>query len=183
MTMHKLNLISLLTISCMVLVTACGQETSQQTDADADSQTISDGVSESDTSSPRVSSKVMPLSSKVGDSVVIEVNMENFPATEGGGINVSFNPDVIHINSIKVDDTWDFAHQAGVIDNQAGTVTDILFSSFASPGGSINIATINATVVGTGASPIAIIESNKNPFAAQGARVVVEFEANTLQIN
>ena len=160
---------------CALLLGACGQSSNRSASADGNE---ADGGR-----APLVSSRVSNVNPAIGDRIEIEISMDDFPATEGGGISISFNPKVIRVDRVEIDPAWDFATRSGVIDNQSGSIADILFTSFSSPQGSVRGATINASVVGIGKNPIGIVESQTNPFASAGQRFPIDFEVNTFEVN
>ncbi len=164
----------LFVVACISLVSACGGQSDSTED---DQQTVSD------TTKPVVSSKISGSDLSVGDQIDIEVSMDNFPVTEGGGISLYYNPAVIQIDKVDLDAVWDFANKSGVIDNSNGEISTILFTSFAGDKGSITIARVSASAVGSGTSTIDIVESEKNPFAAAGQRIAVQFESSTIEVD
>jgi hypothetical protein len=110
-------------------------------------------------------------SSTIGNTVSVALKGQDFTQTiEGGGVNLSFNPAVLQLNSVAVDTTtWEFFTTTGTINNTAGTLTDLTFSSFAGRSGSFSIAQLIFQTTGVGISPLTLTESTLNPFASGGA--------------
>jgi hypothetical protein len=94
--------------------------------------------------------------------------------TEGGGLDLTFDPGVVQVASVSVDaTTWEFFAKSGDIDNARGTLSDLIFASFAGRAGSFPIATITFNTVAAGSANIHMTESTKNPFASAGRRLAV----------
>ena len=127
-----------------------------------------------------------PATATVSPSQVftVEVKGSGFGGVlDGGGFDVSFNPRVLNVESIKVDTSvWEFAPIDGAIDNLNGKITDTEFNSFVHNNtGSFDIAQISFLSVGAGASNISLVENQNNPFASGGNPVTVTFtEANII---
>jgi hypothetical protein len=88
---------------------------------------------------------------------------------DGGGLDFSFDPDVLQVTSVVVNTTdWEFFSDPGVIDNTTGTVTGISFNSFALRTGSLLFATVNFLAIGGGLTALHLAEYGLNPFATGG---------------
>ena len=101
----------------------------------------------------------------------LDVRLDNFPLSEGGGINVRFNQDVVRVIDVVIDGAWNFAASDGDIDNPDGVISDILFSSYQGVEGDAAVATIRMQAIAPGSSDVILSESQINPFAAQGTKV------------
>jgi hypothetical protein len=110
-------------------------------------------------------------SALIGNTVTVALKGRGFTQTiEGGGVNLSFNPAVLQLNSVAVDTTtWEFFTTPGTINNTAGTLTDLTFSSFAGNSGSFPVAQLIFQAKGLGTSLLTLTESTLNPFASGGA--------------
>jgi hypothetical protein len=94
--------------------------------------------------------------------------------TEGGGFDLTFDPAVVQVSGVTVDAaTWEFFTKNGTVDNARGTLTDLIFASFAGRSGNFPIATITFTTVAAGSPSLHITESAVNPFASGGRRLAV----------
>lgn len=80
------------------------------------------------------------------------------PATlAGGSLSVSFDPAVLQVVSVTVNPAIsDIGSASGTIDNVAGTIDTIGFSSFFGVSGSFEIATISLQAVGLGSSNVVL---------------------------
>jgi hypothetical protein len=109
-------------------------------------------------------------STSIGNTVSVALKGQDFTQPiEGGGVNLSYNPLVLQLNSVKVDNTtWDFFTTPGTINNTTGKLTDLTFSSFAGRSGSFSIAQITFQSTGLGTSLLTLTESTLNPFASGG---------------
>jgi hypothetical protein len=125
-------------------------------------------------------------SALIGNTLSVALKGQDFTQTiEGGGVNLRFNPAVLQLNSVAVDTTtWEFFTTPGTINNAAGTLTDLTFSSFAGRSGSFSIAQIIFQVTGLGTSPLTLTESQLNPFSSGGALLnpPVVFIPATIQV-
>ena len=89
---------------------------------------------------------------------------------DGGGINFSFNTNVVNVNSVSVDTaTWEFFSDNGAIDNALGMVTGIQFNSFESRQGDLTFATVEFIAIDGGTSLLGLAEFLANPFASGGS--------------
>ena len=112
----------------------------------------------------------------VGDTVTVDVVMTDFPRTHGGGINLSYDPKVVNVQNVSIDGTWSFVNKAGAIDNSAGQVTDIIFTSITGEeGDALPVAKITMQVVGAGDPNIIASEASTNPFVDTNGRISVVF--------
>lgn len=122
-----------------------------------------------------------------GNSMEIDITINNFPDTEGGGVNIKYDPELLQVKSITINDTaWDFINQPGNIDNEKGVVSDILVSSYKGISGNRVIATLEIMGNNTGDGNITLEESTLNPFAGGGNKLAVKFlnsEVNVKVVN
>lgn len=107
----------------------------------------------------------------VGETVVVSLKGQGFAqAIDGGGVNLSFNPAFLQLSNVKVDaTTWEFFTTPGTVNNTAGTLTDLTFSSFAGRSGSFSIAQISFQAKAAGSSALTLTESALNPFSSGGS--------------
>lgn len=165
----------LLAAALALALGGCGQSGSSGSEAQ-DSSSVDHGK-------PYVGARIMQTPVVLGDPVVIDISGANFPLLEGGGIGLAFDPAVLQVERVELDPAWEFAGRAGQIDNAAGSVSEILFSSFDGNGGSVRIATIYGRIVGPGASALEIDVAGLFPFASDGSEVEMQFETSTVGID
>lgn len=123
------------------------------------------------------------IKSKVGASVSVDLLMSDFALTDGGGIEMHYDPALVQVNSVVVDGVvWSFARRNGDINNADGTVSDILFSSYQGVSGNAKIATIELEFVGKGKGTIGLSESGSNPFASNGSQMAVTFSSTKIHV-
>jgi len=105
----------------------------------------------------------------VGETVLVELGMDSFPESQGGGLNLMFDPRVVHVTGVVVNQSvWSFSHQTGQIDNDAGRVDDIVFAAFPGASGDGKIATIELQAIRKGNARLRLEASGKNPFSSNG---------------
>jgi hypothetical protein len=117
-----------------------------------------------------------PTVVNIGDTFSLDLVGLGFDTNlDGGGLNFAFDPTVLSVNSVVINLLeWD-TNQDGVINNGAGTVSDIWFNntSLATRTGNLLFASIEFTAIGLGVSSgIALSESAGNPFGTGGALYV-----------
>lgn len=123
------------------------------------------------------------IKSKVGDTVSVDLLMSDFALTNGGGVELHYDPALVQVNSVVVDGTvWSFAKRDGDINNADGVVSDILFSSYQGVSGNAKIATIELEFIGKGKGKISLSESGSNPFASNGAQMAVTFASTKVHV-
>jgi len=121
--------------------------------------------------------------SHVGEQFSLDILMSDFPTTEGGGLVLHFNPKVVRVTNVSVDDSvWSFVNKNGDIDNGEGTVSDILFSNYRGVTGNAKIATIEFEAIKRGKSRIKLEESAINPFAGGGEKIAVTFKSSNVRV-
>jgi len=132
---------------------------------------------------PTVGFSPSQMKASVGETVTVDIIMQDFPASEGGGITIRFNPAVVKVITVAVDDaSWSFTGSDGVIDNEGGSVSDILFSSFTGVSGTATIATVQFQAIKSGKSRLRIKPSSLNPFASAGEPIKVEFNRGKIKV-
>ena len=102
---------------------------------------------------------------QVGDKITISVDLAGFPDTHGGGLNLTYNRNVLRATSVQVNPTWGFVNKNGTINNATGSINNILFSDFAGKSGDVPVAVIELEVISAGDANISVTESARNGFA------------------
>lgn len=122
-----------------------------------------------DVSLSPASSTVMP-----GDPVVLTVDATGFADLMlGGGLNFSWDPDVLDLNSVTIPAaTWEFARNGGLLDPASGTLSGMFFSSFAGRTGDFPIATLSFTADKPGTTTVTMSLMPTQPFANDLVEVV-----------
>lgn len=124
-----------------------------------------------------------PAIISVGSSFSLTLEGTGFAdVLDGGGLNFSFDPSILQVNSVVIDPKWEFLPSPGTIDNIAGSVDHIQFNTFAnSITGDFNIAIVNFQAIGVGTSALNLSLDDFNPFAAGGNLVAVTLNNSTVQ--
>ena len=123
---------------------------------------------------------------KVGEAVSVDLIMQDFPLTQGGGLTLRFNPSVLQVTNVLVNNsTWDFATRAGSIDNTNGVVSDILFANFQGVSGNIEVASVQFEAIMKGRSKLKLTESEGyKPFLnAEGQHIPVVFKLGAIRVS
>lgn len=132
---------------------------------------------------PTVGLSEEKIKASVGEAIAVDIVMTGFPTTEGGGVTLEFNPDVIRIISVQLNEVaWNFVRREGVVDNEAGQVKDLLFSSFSGVSGAAVIATVTLEGLKKGRSQLKLVESSLNPFASGGQSLDVTFRKSVVRV-
>ena len=95
---------------------------------------------------------------------------------DGGGVNLSFDPSVLSVLSVSIDDlVWDLGvgNSTGTIDNVGGTVNGIAVNAWSAVTGDFTVATIEFQVIGSigFGSSLALSEYALNPWASGGSAI------------
>lgn len=91
-------------------------------------------------------------------------------AIEGGGLNMSFSPSALSVSNVRINTTlFDFYSLPGTINNAAGTISGMVFNTFAGASGNFLIATVDFMALGTGTSNLLLSQSSLNPFSSASA--------------
>ena len=118
---------------------------------------------------PTVGFSESKIRSAAGQTITVDIVMTGFPTTEGGGLTLTFNPDVVQVIGVELNAAaWSFATRDGIVDNANGRISDLLFSSLAGVAGDALIATVTLETIATGRSRLKLVESQLNPFASGG---------------
>ena len=123
------------------------------------------------------------VNATTGQVVSLDIVMTSFPKTDGGGINLRYNPKVLKLKNLNISSsTWSFVNKIVTVDEEAGIINGILFSSYSGVSADALIATVEFLPVKSGKSSLSMEESAINPFAAQGYRIPVSFQEATLVV-
>jgi hypothetical protein len=111
-----------------------------------------------------------PNTVSIGEAFIMDIVGTDFPLTQGGGFNLTYDPNIIAATNVSIDDTlaWNFVNSTGTIDSQNGTVLDVIVSDFPGRSGDFTVASIEFVAVGVGISNLSISESALNPWASDG---------------
>ncbi len=106
------------------------------------------------------------LTVNLGDVFSMDIVGESFTnITEGGGLNLSFDPNITRVDSVTLDATaWEFVTNTGAINNIAGTIDDMVFTSFVGQSGNFDISTVFFTALKLGTRNFGLTASTPNPF-------------------
>ena len=119
-----------------------------------------------------------------GDTFTLDIVMDEFKTSEGGGVTLRFDADLVQVVNVTVDSSvWQFKNKDGFVNNAEGTVSDILFSSYQGVEGSAKVATVEFKSIERGVSAITLEESAANAFASGGEKVAVVFKTTTVSSN
>lgn len=124
------------------------------------------------------------LTVNLGNVFSMDIIAEGFTTTtEGGGLNLSFDQSIVNVNSVSLDATvWEFFTTTGIVNNGTGTVSDMIFASFAGRTGNFDIGTVFFTAIGPGTSNLGLTSSLLNPFAGGGEVIPVTFTNGSVSV-
>lgn len=118
-----------------------------------------------------------------GETFTVDIVMSDFPVSQGGGLTLHYHSPVLQVTGVTVNDaTWNFINKPGNIDNETGSVKDIIFSAFPGVSGDGVIATIEFEAIKNGKSHLNLEVSSKNLFAGNGEPFAVEFDDAVVQV-
>ena len=176
----KFNLLSHFVI---ILILSFGISSCEDSlNSGSDNSSNQDNADGNSTSEETITATVKLLSDdtnlSIGQNITVDVIIEKFPQTEGGGVSLHYNPAYITAKSVSTDvDTWEFKSSTGKIDNVNGSVSDILVSSYQGVSGESLVAQVEFELIAAGESLITLEESQKNPFGSNGERINPKFKS------
>lgn len=106
-------------------------------------------------------------------------------STDGGSVNLSFDPTLLQVVSFVVSPTWNFYADAGVVDNTLGTITGIEFATLATPPASFTVGTITFAAIGAGSAALGVeeyLDGVLGGFAVGGNAQSVSFVDGLVQV-
>ena len=113
---------------------------------------------------------------QTGDVVVVDIGGTGFTDNVvGGGFDLSFNPAVLSLSSVFIDNVeWEFLTHPGTIDNAAGTLTGVWFNAFAAPlpTGDFPIARLSFSAVAEGFSALNLAANASFPFVNDAVALI-----------
>jgi hypothetical protein len=109
----------------------------------------------------------------IGEAFTVDIVGTDFPLTQGGGFNLTYDPNIITATNVSIDDNlaWNFVNSTGTIDSQNGALLDVIVSAFPGRSGDFTVASIEFVAVGIGSSNLGISESALNPWASDGTLI------------
>lgn len=176
MKSYKIQIKACAILLTSVLAVACNESSDNQTGSNGAGSTIT-------AARPTVALTSEQVNATVGESFTLDITMSDFPVSEGGGISVHFDAAMLNVSNVAINSaTWDFVNKVGNIDNNAGVVSDILFSSYNGVSGDSSIVTITFNAISSGSSQVSLTSSEVNPFSSDGNKVSASFIPTTVQI-
>lgn len=116
-----------------------------------------------------------PVNSTVspGSNFSMDIVGQDFPVTDGGGVNLFYDPTVVNILNVTINDTvWDFGFNSlGTINNTLGSLTSLYVNAWSSTPVDFIVATIGFQAVGIGTSNLLLSEWSGNPWASGGSSI------------
>lgn len=176
-TKTKIKVFSIMLSS--ILLASCTDATDNQSQNNA---TIQDSIV-TKSSGPTVALSSKNVNAAIGDTFALDINMSNFPTSEGGGVTVQFDASMLNVTDVSINaNAWDFVNKIESIDNDSGLISNILFSSFTGVSEDNVIATITFSAISTGNSQISLEASSINPFSSNGEKVAASFVDTNIEI-
>ena len=106
---------------------------------------------------------------------------------DGGGINISFDSNVLNILSVNINESvWDFGGlgiSTGTIDNLNGSLDGLMVNTFSDITGDFVVATIEMEAIAEGSSLLALSEYTQNPWASTGSLINPDFVDATVNVS
>ena len=160
-----------------ILVSSCGESDTQSVNMINDSDPVVAS------SKPTVALTSEQVNVTVGETFTLDITMSDFPTSEGGGVTIQFDPSILYVSNVTINsEVWNFVNRVGEIDNNAGVISDILFSSFSGISEDSSVATITFNAIGSGNSQISLETSSINPFSSNGSEIAANFVQTNVQV-
>ncbi|RDH80810.1 MAG: hypothetical protein DIZ80_17465 [endosymbiont of Galathealinum brachiosum] len=106
---------------------------------------------------------------------------------DGGGVNISFDSNVLNVLSVSVDENlWDFGSggiNTGTIDNNVGTVNSIYVNAWSTVSGNFSVASVMFEAVGAGTTDLTLSEFAFNPWASGGSLIDHNYVAGSVSVS
>lgn len=170
MIINRNVVLTMSAILTSAFVTACSESANQSAGINNSGSDIE--IQSIDNTGPTLKLSSEALEVAAGSTFTLDVELDAFPVTEGGGVNIGYSSEVLQVKDVSINsETWGFVNQQGAIDNSAGTVSNILVSSYQDLAGKAVMATITFEAVAAGNSDITLSESTINPFASTGVAI------------
>jgi len=123
----------------------------------------------------------------VNDVFTLDIMGSGFSSNvDGGGVNFSFNQNVLNVLSVSIDETvWNFGStgiNTGNINNSTGTVDGIMVNTFSNVIGDFVIATIEFQAIDSGNSWLSLSELAINPWASGGSLINPDFVNTSVDV-
>lgn len=170
---YRTRLFNIALLTAALQVASCGQETdspSQSGGTIIESPGTAPSPEAPSMATVRVATETIEVSA--GETFTLDIELDKFPLTEGGGIDIKYQSNVIQASNMQLDaSVWKFAAVDGAIDNTKGVISDVLFSSYSGAEGTVPVVKVTFKAISSGNSNITLSESSKNPFAANGKRI------------
>lgn len=174
MIINRNIVLTMSAILTSAFVTACSESTNQSAGINNSGSDIEMQVIDKIGPTLKLSSEALEVAA--GSTFTLDVELDAFPVTEGGGVNIGYSSEVLQVKDVLINSgTWGFVNQQGSIDNNAGTVSNILVSSYQDVAGEAVVATITFEAIAVGGSDITLSESTINPFASAGVAINPSF--------
>lgn len=178
MNLYETKIKACVILLSSLLVVSCGESDTQSVNTSNDSDPVVAS------SKPTVALTSDQVNTTVGETFTLDITMSNFPTSEGGGVTVQFDPSIINVSNVTINsEIWNFVNKAGEIDNNAGVISDILFSSFNGISEDGNVATITFSAISSGNSQISLETSSINPFSSNGSEIGANFVHTNVQVS
>ena len=129
------------------------------------------------TFAPKASAGLSP-----GDTFSVDVILQDFPSTIGGGFNLAFDTSVIASVSFTCNSSvWNF--DCGNRNSSTGTLTDAYVSVFNAASGNLLVGTLAIKLAAPGLSTLTLTESPLNPWSSPDAAFLPTGRINPTFVN
>jgi hypothetical protein len=122
------------------------------------------------TTAATIQTEIQQYDVRLGQTFTVNVIGTDFPITQGGGFNISYDASILNINTVIIDETntWTFYNNTGSIDNITGVLNEVIVSDFPGIDGDFIVASVEFLAVGVGNSDLYLSDSLTNPWASDG---------------
>lgn len=118
-----------------------------------------------------------------GGSFLVSLQGTGFDkALDGGGLGLTFDASALELLSVSIDPSWSFFADEGVIDNVAGTLTDLSFNVWGGKTGDFKIADLTFLAKRGGQTTVSTAPSVMFPFGSGGEELQVQHGSLTVSV-
>ena len=131
---------------------------------------------------PQLELKLAASKIENGEPFVVDILQKGMPLTHSGRISIQYDARFMHALGVVFSGAWNMATNAGIIDNDKGTLTDIQFAASSGNEGSTPIATLWFVAKKPGKSSMTVERIDKDAFIGAGGSIPIRLAKRTIEI-
>jgi hypothetical protein len=114
-------------------------------------------------------------------SFTLEIRGTDFiEALDGGGLDITYDDSILSLDAVDIAPFWDVGFPAPT--TPSGSIDNLFFLTTATAPASFSVAFVHFTAIANGTSPVTLVASTTNPFAADGRAEAVTLSDGTVTV-